>query len=72
MTSQAAAPATERTAAALADRLSGAGLGTLEIMSVYLGDRLGLYRALRDARPSTPAELDDLELDTLRFYRLAG
>jgi 2-polyprenyl-3-methyl-5-hydroxy-6-metoxy-1,4-benzoquinol methylase len=56
MTSQAAAPATERTAAALADRLSGAGLGTLEILSVYLGDRLGLYRALRDAGPSTPAE----------------
>jgi 2-polyprenyl-3-methyl-5-hydroxy-6-metoxy-1,4-benzoquinol methylase len=57
MTSQAAAPATERTAAALAERLYGAGLGALEVMSVYLGDRLGLYRALREGGPLNPAEL---------------
>ncbi len=55
--SQAAVTATERTAAALAARLSVAGLGTLEILSVYLGDRLGLYRALREGGPLTPAEL---------------
>jgi hypothetical protein len=33
--------------------LSGAGVSAL----VYLGDRLGLYRALSDAGPSTSAEL---------------
>jgi 2-polyprenyl-3-methyl-5-hydroxy-6-metoxy-1,4-benzoquinol methylase len=56
MTTQ-AAPAMARTPDALVGRLSGAGLGMLEIMSVYLGDRLGLYRALRDGGPATPGEL---------------
>jgi hypothetical protein len=80
MTGRAVAPATERTAAGLADRLSGAGLATLEIVSVYLGDRLGLYRALHDGGPSTAAELAAHAgidrryarewLETLRFYRL--
>lgn len=31
-------------------------LGAMELMSIYLGDRLGLYRALRQA-PATAAEL---------------
>src|SRR6266508_779531 len=57
MTTHAAPPANARTADAFAARLSQAGLGSLEILSVYLGDRLGLYRALRDGGPLTPVEL---------------
>ncbi len=46
----------ERTAA-LVGRLFEAALGTVDLASVYLGDRLGLYRSLADAGASTPAEL---------------
>lgn len=45
------------TAQQYADRLIGAALGTIEVISVYLGDRLGWYRALADGGPATPAEL---------------
>jgi len=40
-----------------AERLFNAALGTVEVMSVYLGDRLGWYRALADGGPATPDEL---------------
>jgi 2-polyprenyl-3-methyl-5-hydroxy-6-metoxy-1,4-benzoquinol methylase len=43
----------------LAGRLLGAALGALDLQAVYLGDRLGLYRALADGGPATPAELAD-------------
>lgn len=43
----------------LADRLMGAVLGALDLQAVYLGDRLGLYRALAEGGPATPAELAD-------------
>jgi 2-polyprenyl-3-methyl-5-hydroxy-6-metoxy-1,4-benzoquinol methylase len=42
---------------ALVGRLFEAALGTVDIVSVYLGDRLGLYRALAQAGASTTAEL---------------
>lgn len=32
-------------------------IATMEVATVYLGDRLGLYRALADGGPATPAEL---------------
>jgi 2-polyprenyl-3-methyl-5-hydroxy-6-metoxy-1,4-benzoquinol methylase len=32
-------------------------IGAMEVASVYLGDRLGLYRALTEGGPATPAEL---------------
>src|SRR4028118_1518823 len=32
-------------------------IGAMEVASVYLGDRLGLYRALAEGGPATPAEL---------------
>jgi len=38
-------------------RLFEAGLGAFELLTVYLGDRLGLYRALHRDGPATPAEL---------------
>jgi hypothetical protein len=31
----------------------------MEVASVYLGDRLGLYRALADGGPATTQELAD-------------
>ena len=42
---------------ALVERLFESTLGTLELFSVHLGWRLGLYRALRDADSLTPPEL---------------
>ena len=47
----------ERSAEALVGRLFEASLGMMDVMSVYVGDRLGLYGALHDAGPSTAAEL---------------
>src|SRR5262245_34978346 len=40
-----------------ADRLLNAAMGAAEVMSVYLGDRLGWYRALAGGGPATAAEL---------------
>jgi 2-polyprenyl-3-methyl-5-hydroxy-6-metoxy-1,4-benzoquinol methylase len=59
MTTQAAPPANARTPDALAARLLQASLGMFDIMSVYVGDRLGLYRALSAGGPATAAELAD-------------
>src|SRR5690242_8233401 len=42
---------------ALAERLFDATVDALELLSVHLGTRLGLYDALRDGGPMTPAEL---------------
>ena len=42
---------------ALAERLFGAALGAYELMTVHLGDRLGLYRALAELGVATPAEV---------------
>lgn len=53
-------PAIDRAAAspdALVERLSAALVGALDLFSVYLGDRLGYYRALADGGPATSPEL---------------
>jgi SAM-dependent methyltransferase len=42
---------------ALVERLFGATVGALELLSVHLGTHLGLYRALRDAGPLTSTGL---------------
>jgi hypothetical protein len=47
----------ERTPEALVGRLFEATIGMMDVMSVYLGDRLGLYRALRDDGPATAGDL---------------
>jgi SAM-dependent methyltransferase len=44
-------------AGALADRLLQDAIGALELYTVYLGERLGLYRALADGGPATSSEL---------------
>jgi hypothetical protein len=41
---------------ALVERLFGACMGALDLLHVYVGDRLGLYAALA-AGPSTSGEL---------------
>ena len=43
----------------LPDRLFQATIGTLELYSVFLGGRLGLYETLRGGRARTAAELAD-------------
>lgn len=52
-----AVDASQQTADEVAERLFGSLLGTVEIMSVYLGDRLGWYRSLADHGPATAPEL---------------
>lgn len=47
----------EVTTASLSERLVSATVGALELFGVYLGDRLGLYDALRRRGASTAAEL---------------
>ena len=42
---------------ALDTRVLQASIGALELFGLYLGDRLGLYAALRDGAPVTPGEL---------------
>ena len=49
--------AVERTPDELAGRLFAASLGMFDVMAVYLGDQLGLYRALRDGGAATSSEL---------------
>lgn len=50
-------PETEKTPDALVARIFDASLGMLDVMSVYVGDQLGLYRSLRDGGPATAPEL---------------
>jgi 2-polyprenyl-3-methyl-5-hydroxy-6-metoxy-1,4-benzoquinol methylase len=42
---------------ALVERLFGATIGAFDLLTVYLGDRLGLYAALAERGPSTSREL---------------
>ncbi len=41
----------------LAERLFGATIAALDLLHVWLGERLGLYRALAEGGPATSAEL---------------
>jgi 2-polyprenyl-3-methyl-5-hydroxy-6-metoxy-1,4-benzoquinol methylase len=56
-------------AAALADRLFHDMIGALELFTVYLGERLGLYRALAAEGPATSAELAGRTGTTERYVR---
>ena len=42
---------------ALVERLFHGGIAVLEMLSIYVGDRLGLYRALAQVGPSTVSQL---------------
>jgi SAM-dependent methyltransferase len=49
----------ETSADAFAGRVFGAALGAVDLWSMYVGDKLGLYRALAETGPATRAELAD-------------
>lgn len=64
-TPDAADRAAETAAAALAGRLFEASIGTFDILSIYLGDRLGLYAALaRDGAATTTQLAERAGIDT--------
>jgi 2-polyprenyl-3-methyl-5-hydroxy-6-metoxy-1,4-benzoquinol methylase len=56
-------------AAELADRLFHDVIGALELFTVYLGERLGLYRALDRDGPATSAELAERTGTAERYIR---
>jgi 2-polyprenyl-3-methyl-5-hydroxy-6-metoxy-1,4-benzoquinol methylase len=56
-------------AAALAERLFHDMVGALELFTVYLGERLGLYRALDRDGPATSSELARRTGTTERYIR---
>lgn len=47
----------DASAEAAAERVFGAILGAVDLLSMYLGDRLGYYRSLADEGPATATEL---------------
>ena len=56
MTSSTPSPTSSPTESA-AERVLGAVLGAVDLLSIYLGDRLGYYRSLADEGPATAARL---------------
>ncbi|KQQ94701.1 SAM-dependent methyltransferase [Leifsonia sp. Leaf325] len=54
---------------ALGERLLTAGLGMTQMLSIYIGDRLGWYRALADGVPRTSAQLADATSTDERYAR---
>lgn len=54
---------------ALAERLFQAAIATFDLYGCYLGDRLGLYRALAERGPSTSTELADSAGINQRYAR---
>jgi SAM-dependent methyltransferase len=53
----------------LADRLFRAAVGMFDLLTLYIGERLGLYRALAEHGPATPAELADRTGTQERYVR---
>jgi hypothetical protein len=54
---------------ALGERLFQDAVGALELYTVYLGERLGLYRALADDGPATSSELAERTGTAERYVR---
>jgi 2-polyprenyl-3-methyl-5-hydroxy-6-metoxy-1,4-benzoquinol methylase len=54
---------------ALVERLFGSTLGALDVLSVYFGARLGLYRALADRGASSSKELAEATCLNERYVR---
>ncbi len=61
--------ASQQTADEVAERLLGSVLGTAEIMSVFLGDRLGWYRSLVDDGSASAVELAQRTGTQVRYAR---
>jgi 2-polyprenyl-3-methyl-5-hydroxy-6-metoxy-1,4-benzoquinol methylase len=53
----------------LAGRLFGATLGAMDLLAIYLGDRLGFYRALAEHGSTTSAELAETAAADERYVR---
>ena len=53
----------------VADRVLGSALGFVDLVSIYLGDRLGWYRSLSDDGPATAAELASRTATSARYAR---
>ena len=64
-------PAVDRTEA-LRERLFGNAVGALELYTVYLGERLGLYRALAENGAATSSQLAVRTGTTERYVREIG
>jgi 2-polyprenyl-3-methyl-5-hydroxy-6-metoxy-1,4-benzoquinol methylase len=54
---------------ALAERVFGSAIGFMEILSIYVGDRLGFYRALADDGGATASQLADATGTNERYMR---
>jgi SAM-dependent methyltransferase len=54
---------------ALVERIVASTIGVFDLASVYLGDRLGLYRALQSHGPATSAELAERTRTDERYVR---
>jgi hypothetical protein len=54
---------------ALVQRLFEATIGAMDVLAVYLGDRLGLYRALAEQGALTPGELAEATATNERYAR---
>jgi 2-polyprenyl-3-methyl-5-hydroxy-6-metoxy-1,4-benzoquinol methylase len=50
-------PATEDATGALIGRIFEAGLGFMELLTIFIGDQLGLYRELAEGGSATPSQL---------------
>jgi 2-polyprenyl-3-methyl-5-hydroxy-6-metoxy-1,4-benzoquinol methylase len=54
---------------ALVERIFGSSIGFMEILSIYVGDRLGFYRTLADNGGATGSELADTTGTNERYAR---
>ena len=54
---QGSAVTPEQRKEALVERVFGSAIGFMELLSIYVGERLGLYRALADGGAATAPEL---------------
>lgn len=59
----------ERTTDDVADQVFRATLGAMDLLSIYVGDRLGWYAALREQGPATPTELAQRTATAPRYAR---
>lgn len=64
-------PRPDAPAEQVAERIFAAALGTMELLTVHLGDRLGWYRALAEFGPLTSVELARLSGSAERYARRA-
>src|ERR671911_2028508 len=61
-------PEVDRTEA-LRERIFGNAVAALELYTVYLGERLGLYRALAEGGPASSSQLADRTGTAERYVR---